>query len=113
MAGWMDIQRPSTDQSCETCAEPSYQHDIMCVPLHTSFLADAGSMCLNVCVCVCGCLWWCVVVCVCVCVCVRVCVSIYMEVFEYECLLTVKAKGRSEEHTSELQSHLNLVCRLL
>src|SRR5207237_10238037 len=23
------------------------------------------------------------------------------------------AKGRSEEHTSELQSHLNLVCRLL
>src|SRR5260370_23487888 len=24
-----------------------------------------------------------------------------------------KAGGRSEEHTSELQSHLNLVCRLL
>src|SRR5260370_32173718 len=24
-----------------------------------------------------------------------------------------KIKGRSEEHTSELQSHLNLVCRLL
>src|SRR5260370_18684806 len=23
------------------------------------------------------------------------------------------ARGRSEEHTSELQSHLNLVCRLL
>src|SRR5260370_28177262 len=23
------------------------------------------------------------------------------------------SKGRSEEHTSELQSHLNLVCRLL
>src|SRR5260370_13681782 len=25
----------------------------------------------------------------------------------------VVQKGRSEEHTSELQSHLNLVCRLL
>src|SRR5260370_16973377 len=24
-----------------------------------------------------------------------------------------EAEGRSEEHTSELQSHLNLVCRLL
>src|SRR5260370_6536817 len=24
-----------------------------------------------------------------------------------------RAQGRSEEHTSELQSHLNLVCRLL
>src|SRR4029434_2370868 len=34
----------------------------------------------------------------CVCVCVCVCVRVYM---------------RSEEHTSELQSHLNLVCRLL
>src|SRR5260370_25725999 len=29
-------------------------------------------------------------------------------------LITIAAKaGRSEEHTSELQSHLNLVCRLL
>src|SRR5260370_8003247 len=26
---------------------------------------------------------------------------------------TIRARGRSEEHTSELQSHLNLVCRLL
>src|SRR5260370_31669015 len=26
---------------------------------------------------------------------------------------SVSAKTRSEEHTSELQSHLNLVCRLL
>src|SRR5207237_9843175 len=26
---------------------------------------------------------------------------------------TTKTVGRSEEHTSELQSHLNLVCRLL
>src|SRR5260370_18721174 len=35
------------------------------------------------------------------------------------CLLTylwycgLAGRGRSEEHTSELQSHLNLVCRLL
>src|SRR5207237_6600495 len=29
--------------------------------------------------------------------------------FTYSCPTT----GRSEEHTSELQSHLNLVCRLL
>src|SRR5260370_19349257 len=28
-------------------------------------------------------------------------------------VLTVVPDGRSEEHTSELQSHLNLVCRLL
>src|SRR5260370_14681314 len=31
---------------------------------------------------------------------------------DQEWLLQVK-KNRSEEHTSELQSHLNLVCRLL
>src|SRR5260370_24956969 len=30
---------------------------------------------------------------------------------DYNCRLF--AKNRSEEHTSELQSHLNLVCRLL
>src|SRR5260370_25897694 len=29
------------------------------------------------------------------------------------CLVGLGAKKRSEEHTSELQSHLNLVCRLL
>src|SRR4029434_9568252 len=28
-------------------------------------------------------------------------------------MLTVPVSARSEEHTSELQSHLNLVCRLL
>src|SRR4029434_1520721 len=49
-------------------------------------------MCVCVCVCVFVCV--CVCMCVCVCVCVRRCI-------------------RSEEHTSELQSHLNLVCRLL
>src|SRR5260370_22639913 len=30
-----------------------------------------------------------------------------------EVAVEVRAEGRSEEHTSELQSHLNLVCRLL
>src|SRR5260370_26321177 len=30
-----------------------------------------------------------------------------------ESVKTVEAASRSEEHTSELQSHLNLVCRLL
>src|SRR5260370_29656157 len=29
------------------------------------------------------------------------------------CMLTLTKVRRSEEHTSELQSHLNLVCRLL
>src|SRR5260370_37572425 len=29
------------------------------------------------------------------------------------CWNTTRRRGRSEEHTSELQSHLNLVCRLL
>src|SRR5260370_31794518 len=31
----------------------------------------------------------------------------------YDVIQRVKQKIRSEEHTSELQSHLNLVCRLL
>src|SRR4029434_5425323 len=42
----------------------------------------------------------CAFMCACVCVCVRVNVCVCVCV-------------RSEEHTSELQSHLNLVCRLL
>src|SRR5260370_12552383 len=29
------------------------------------------------------------------------------------CAIRGRSAGRSEEHTSELQSHLNLVCRLL
>src|SRR5260370_15473471 len=31
----------------------------------------------------------------------------------FDAFHTTKPQGRSEEHTSELQSHLNLVCRLL
>src|SRR5260370_11068028 len=38
--------------------------------------------------------------------------DVYGDVFTYAGLGSV-AKHRSEEHTSELQSHLNLVCRLL
>src|SRR5690242_21593424 len=29
------------------------------------------------------------------------------------CAMLINGKARSEEHTSELQSHVNLVCRLL
>src|SRR5260370_32784653 len=32
---------------------------------------------------------------------------------QHASLNLARVKGRSEEHTSELQSHLNLVCRLL
>src|SRR5438477_4299572 len=28
-------------------------------------------------------------------------------------VVSIESRGRSEEHTSELQSHVNLVCRLL
>src|SRR5260370_29169256 len=35
------------------------------------------------------------------------------EVLQPALLVQVVDEGRSEEHTSELQSHLNLVCRLL
>src|SRR6266480_6587000 len=35
------------------------------------------------------------------------------EVFGHPAEFLVLSPGRSEEHTSELQSHVNLVCRLL
>src|SRR5690242_21634046 len=35
------------------------------------------------------------------------------KVFQSAPALDCKTLGRSEEHTSELQSHVNLVCRLL
>src|SRR4029434_4652857 len=50
------------------------------------------------------------IVCVCMCVCVCVCVSERGREGERE---RETVCVRSEEHTSELQSHLNLVCRLL
>src|SRR4029434_9022624 len=83
-------------------------------------------MCVCVCVCVC-CVYVCVcVLCVCVCalgsvcaptfVCVLccVCVCVYVAWKDGKRLRAVRVcvQGvRSEEHTSELQSHLNLVCR--
>src|SRR4029434_11344396 len=48
----------------------------------------------------------CVCVCECVCVCVCVCACALTNVFG-------QFERRLEEHTSELQSHLNLVCRPL
>src|SRR5260370_28486537 len=39
--------------------------------------------------------------------------SRYRNRFTARCTATLSAVSRSEEHTSELQSHLNLVCRLL
>src|SRR5689334_25121465 len=55
--------------------------------------AEDGGACVCVVVCVCGC-------CLCVCPLCNVCV-------------VGRAVGRSEEHTSELQSQFHLVCRLL
>src|SRR4029434_9469307 len=59
-------------------------------------------------------------VCVCVCVCVCLCVCVCFCLFSHRrvrpsicCNGALKiAYLRSEEHTSELQSHLTLVCRL-
>src|SRR5690242_21392432 len=39
--------------------------------------------------------------------------SVYMPVPPIASALTYELPARSEEHTSELQSHVNLVCRLL
>src|SRR5690242_20983927 len=40
-------------------------------------------------------------------------VPILWQHVEYQALGGGAGRGRSEEHTSELQSHVNLVCRLL
>src|SRR5260370_30023273 len=39
--------------------------------------------------------------------------AIHLVAASYLCVAGEMNSGRSEEHTSELQSHLNLVCRLL
>src|SRR4029434_7484984 len=49
-----------------------------------------------------------VCLCLCLCVCVCVCVQSGLVLSSAVCVCV-----RSEEHTSALQSHLNLVCRLL
>src|SRR4029434_5370238 len=76
-------------QSCDRRTS-MHVHSTSSLSLSLSMSDSHTPVC--VCVCVCGGNSVCVGVCVCVCVCVCV---------------------RSEEHTSELQSHLNLVCRLL
>src|SRR4029434_617660 len=60
-------------------------------------------LCVRVCVCVCAC------ACVCVCAGVRVWVLVVC-VFVFVCVCVCLC---AEEHTFDLQSHLNLVCRLL
>src|SRR4029434_11354536 len=75
---------PSTD--CPVRIHSFFFNDTATTEIYTLSLHDA----LPICACVC----------VFVCACVRVCQSWGVNV-------------RSEEHTSELQSHLNLVCRLL
>src|SRR4029434_2808335 len=52
----------------------------------------------------------CVSVCVCLCAYMSVCAHMFVDVCVCVCVCVCV---RSEEHTSELQSHLNLVCRLL
>src|SRR4029434_11322103 len=69
------------------------------IPLceHTCLEVGEYSLCVHLSVSVFHSLYLCVCIySVCVCLCVCACV-----------------RARSEEHTSELQSHLNLVCRLL
>src|SRR4029434_2555920 len=70
------------------------------------------SLCLCACVCVCVCLYECMSVFVraCVRVCVRACVCVCSKGKKMK---EINECERSEEHTSELQSHLNLICRLL
>src|SRR4029434_4607542 len=90
-----------------------------------------GSVCVSVCMCVYLCVCVCVCVCVqgcahvyvcvylsCVCMCVSMCVEggdsgccYYLSLFVIWWVTVAPGSERSEEHTSELQSHLNLVCR--
>src|SRR4029434_9736921 len=100
-------------------------------------------MCVCVCMYVCVCVYMCVCICqlcvcmgmlsvcvwcVCVCVCVYVIgenspssylrtpelhISIFIRQTTIAIGLTHKTRLKVKQHTSELQSHLNLVCRLL
>src|SRR4029434_11324271 len=71
--------------------------ECVCVSVNEC-LCVSGRERVSVCLCVDSHVFSHPVLCVCMCVCVCVCVCV---------------RPRSEEHTSELQSHLNLVCRLL
>src|SRR4029434_5991515 len=92
------------------------------LPIKTCTMSvKAGNQCwdhLFVCVCVCVCVSEILLslVCRCECVCVCVCVCVCLKYSSGQCVcvsVCVCVCVRSEEHTSELQSHLNLVCRLL
>src|SRR4029434_11345439 len=86
-------------QDCQVAACRLQRAPCVCVCVCLGvYVCVSGCVCVFVCVCVCLGVYMCLSGCVCVCVwvCMRVCVCV-----------------RSEEHTSELQSHLNLVCRLL
>src|SRR4029434_8651687 len=78
-----------------------------------------SSVCVCVCVCVCVSVWcvfvccvvvWWLLVCVCVFLCVCLCVCVRESVCSVRLLPvgSVSVCLRSEEHTSELQPHLNL-----
>src|SRR4029434_5130734 len=99
------------------------------------FVRECVCVCVGVRECVCSCLCVCVCACVCMClygyVCACMCMcdflSLPIQMFiscphcgyfcrhDFICSVSVCVCVcvRSEEHTSELQSHLNLVCRLL
>src|SRR4029434_3984939 len=76
------------------------KNNVSCV---SRFMATSH-VCLFVCLCECVCVSVSVQCSVCECVCLSECESLV-------CVsLCVSVCVRSEEHTSELQSHLNLVC---
>src|SRR4029434_2961609 len=78
------------------------------------FYKDRRPVFVCVWVCVCVCVYVCVGVRVRVCVCVRCrnCPVNPKSRTWLQLVLRSRTLRRSEEHTSELQSHLNLVCRL-
>src|SRR4029434_8989920 len=75
------------------------------IPATLSTVCVCVCIVFSVCVCVCVCIVF--SVCVCVCVCGDGCVCLVFSVCVW------RWPGRSEAHTSELQSHLYLVCRRL
>src|SRR4029434_4589645 len=85
---------------------------VWCVYERGVGMVYVGELCVYVgCVCVCACMYMCVCVCVCVCVCLCGLVGGRRRgVFTYKGLAIMIVQlymTRSEEHTSELHSHLN------
>src|SRR4029434_5235143 len=81
-------------------------------PLPGKHSSTRRCVCARVCACVrvCARVCACVRVCVCACVCVCVCRSQVSTAPHDGVRVRVCVCVRSEEHTSELQSHWNLVC---